>query len=116
MLPHTVKFSILDWEDFDKNIKNQQAQPVGNEVETFNNLMDQAGHKVKVWQNGSSYYNDYAQLMWMKRQKFWRLQLVGADPADYPSYETSKLRGKSVPHLDFSSDGAADVLKNHLGM
>ena len=136
-----VRFELEDWRAFGKNLENgaseekeevpepevieeEQESVTGNSVDKnnavkiFNDLMKEAGHKVKVWKDGVSYYNDHAQLMWMNKKEIFRLQLVGVHPTDYPDFEISKYRKIHVPHFDFCDadlDGEA-ILRKHLGI
>lgn len=91
--------------------------PVQEEaVAVFSGIMKDAGLEVKNWKNGTSYWNNISQLMWMKKQNYFRCQLIGANPEDYPDFETSKFRGKATPTFDFLSteiDGV-NILRNHV--
>ena len=85
-------------------------------VETFNNIMLAADIKVNVWKNGVSYWNDIAQLMYMAKQKFYRLQLIGATPEEYPEMKFSNFRKQPTPYFDFCNaelDGK-EILRQHI--
>ena len=141
-----VRFELEDWKAFGKNLENgasnnevveeeemvdaeeeiieeensETKNPVNkkNAVKIFKDSMKEAEHEVKSWKDGASYYNEHGQLMWMNRKKIFRCQLVGADPKDYPDFETSKFRKTDVPHFDFCAeniDGQA-ILRKHLGI
>ena len=105
-------------EDNDDFLESEVEDPVlpDDAVKTFCDIMAEEDLEAKDWKDGTSYWNDVSQLMWMKKQEFYRCQLIGADLKDYPDLPTSKFRSRETPAFNFCSTelDAKQILRDHI--
>ena len=102
----------------DEKISTKEDRIPEGEPSRFQDICED--YDIKVGSRvGRSIYragNDEASaiLRYQRREGYWRLALLGANPDDFPGLEVTKLRGHTAPHLDFSDPKSEENLRKHI--
>ena len=102
----------------DEKISTKEDRIPKGEPSRFQEICEDYDVKVGSRINRSIYRagNDEASIIlrYQRRESYWRLALVGANPEDFPGLDVTELRGHTAPHLDFADPKAEEFLRKHI--